>query len=56
MKIEQTECSETLAIQLHTLKNNPKENIWHDNGSLENRRFYIFYFPPINISAFFSLL
>jgi hypothetical protein len=27
MKIEQTECSETLAVKLHIPENNPKENI-----------------------------
>jgi hypothetical protein len=26
MKIEQTDCSETLAVKFHTPENNPKEN------------------------------
>jgi hypothetical protein len=29
MKMEQTECSETLATKLHTPENIPKENIRH---------------------------
>jgi hypothetical protein len=43
MKMEETECSETLAIKLHTLENNPKENIRHSKhgDSLKSRRDYI---------------
>jgi hypothetical protein len=39
MKMEQTECSETLAFKLPTPKNNPKENIRHlkYGGSLKSR-------------------
>jgi hypothetical protein len=39
MKMERTECSETLAFELHTPGNNPKENIRHLNQgeSLKSR-------------------
>jgi hypothetical protein len=36
MKIEQTECYETLAIKLHMPENNPKENVQHDSLQLYN--------------------
>jgi hypothetical protein len=38
--MEQTECSETLAIKLRTPENNPKENIRHSkhSESLKSRR------------------
>jgi hypothetical protein len=48
MKMERTECSETLAFKLQTPGNNPKENIRHSKhgGSLKSRinvlLFYIF--------------
>jgi hypothetical protein len=40
MKMERTECSETLAFKLQTPGNNPKENIRHSKHgeSLKSRR------------------
>jgi hypothetical protein len=39
MKMEQTECSETLAFKLQTLGNNPEESIRHskEGESLKSR-------------------
>jgi hypothetical protein len=44
MKMEQTECSETLAFKLLTPWNNPEENIQHSNHSesLKSRKISLF--------------
>jgi hypothetical protein len=34
MKMEQTECSETLAFELQTLVNHPEESILHQAASV----------------------
>jgi hypothetical protein len=43
MKMERTECSETLAFKLQMPGNNPKENIQHSKHgkSLKSRKFEI---------------
>jgi hypothetical protein len=51
MKMEQIECSETLAIKLHTPEYNPKENIRHyKHGERVKSRMYNV-FTWINLTA-----
>jgi hypothetical protein len=40
MKMEQTQCSETLAFKLQAPGNNPEESIWHSKHgeSLKSRK------------------
>jgi hypothetical protein len=49
--MEQTEYSETLVFKLHTLGNNPKENIWHlkHGEKFEIKNYHIYTFVNIKI-------
>jgi hypothetical protein len=49
MKIEQTECSETLAFKLQTPRNSPEESIRYSLGSRDDAMYgrqYILTHPP----------